>query len=145
MTAITIQEFKTQFDRNEFTYGDETPNVRDKDIQDAMNNALSLFNQGLYPIPSTEYPTDVGKQALLYLTAHELKKMMNEVADQGQSQFNQNSRSVGSISESLSIPEWMNESVYAYFTTTSFGIRYVLLTMPYLGGTVYTISGATQP
>jgi hypothetical protein len=145
MTAITIQEFKTQFDRNEFTYGDDIPNVRDKDIQDAMNNALSLFNQGLYPVPSDEYPVDVGKQALLYLTAHELKKMLNEVQDQGQSQFNQNSRSVGSISESLSIPEWMNESVYAYFTTTSFGIRYVLLTMPYLGGTVYAILGATQP
>ena len=145
MISITVEEFKTQFDRNEFTYGVDLPNVRDKDITDAINNALSLFNQGLYPLPSEEYPVDVGKLALLYLTAHELKKILNEVIDQGQSQFNQSSRSVGSISESLAIPEWMNDSVYSYFTLTAYGIRFLIISRPYMDGAVYSIRGATQP
>ncbi len=144
MITITVEEFKTQFDRGEFTYGDTVPKVRDKDITDALKNASNLFNQDLYPRPSESYPNDVGKQALLYLTAHELKKMLNEVSDQGQPQYNQNSRSVGSISESLTIPEWMNESVFAYFTTTAYGIRYLILSKPFMDGAAYSISGATQ-
>lgn len=145
MTTITATQFKTKFDRGEFTYGVSLPSVRDKDIADAIENALALFNQNLYPAVSTEYPTDVKTLALLYLTAHELVKILEETDSNGQSKFNQNSRSVGSISESLTIPEWMNQDIFSYYTTTAYGIRFLMISKPYMDGVCYTVAGATMP
>jgi hypothetical protein len=145
MTTLTVEEFKTKFDRGDFTYSENLPDIRDKDIEDAIDNALALFNQDLYPIPTDEFPTDVGKKCLLFLTAHELVNLIEDTNGQGQTRFNQSSRSVGSISESLAIPEWMNADVFAYFTTTNYGIKFLMFSKPYMDGALYVVGGSTQP
>jgi hypothetical protein len=145
MIVITVEEFKDKFDRGDFTYGEALPSVRDKDIEEAIELATALINHDLYPLPSTENPVDIGKKALLFLTAHELINTLEDTINQGQTRFNQSSRSVGSISESLAIPEWMNQDVFGYFTTTNYGIKFLILTKPFMDGAVYTVAGLTLP
>jgi hypothetical protein len=138
----TIAEFKTKFDRGQFTYSEELPDARDKDITDAYNEAVLTINGDLYP---SDNSYTIGKTALLYLTAHFLCKNINGTDSEGQSDFMQSSRSVGSISEALVIPAWMQEGIFALFSTTSYGIQFLTISKPYLDGAVYTIEGGTNP
>jgi hypothetical protein len=145
MITITAEEFKAFFDRGEFTYSETLPDIRDKDIEQAIESASSLINHDLYPSPTDEFPIDVGKKALTYLTAHELVNLIEDSLGQGQARMQQSSRSVGSISESLVVPEWMQHDTFAYFITTNYGIRFLMLSKPYMDGSVYVVGGATLP
>jgi hypothetical protein len=141
--TITAAEFKAYFDRGQFQYGDSDPyiypEVRDKDIDSAIAEAEAVFNCGLFPDEST------CKQALYYLTAHFLQKDLDAVESGGQASYNQTSRSADGISESLSIPEWMNEGEFAFYATTYWGQKYLMLVKPYLDGAVFSVPGGTQP
>ena len=141
--TITATEFKTYFDRGQFLYGAtipyEYPEVRDQDIDSAIAEALAVFNGGLFPDEST------CKQALYYLTAHFSQQDLDVVESGGQAKFNQSSRSADGISESLSIPEWMNEGEFAFYATTYYGQKYLMLAKPYLDGAVFSVPGGTQP
>lgn len=136
--TITATEFKAHFDRGPWTFGPTLPDVRDSDIEKAITEALAVFNGDLY---SDE---DTCKLALTYLTAHFLATDLESAETGGASRHNQNSRSVGSVSESLSIPEWMLEEPWAMYTTTQYGIKWIQLTAPHLGGAVYSVPGGTQ-
>lgn len=141
--TITATEFKAYFDRGQFLYGATIPyafpEVRDEDIDSAIAEALAVFNPGLFPDDAT------CKQALYYLTAHFIQLDLDVIASNGQAKYNQSSRSADGISESLSIPEWMNEGEFAFYSTTYYGQKYLVLAKPYLDGAVFTVSGATQP
>lgn len=141
--TITATEFKAYFDRGQFLYGStvpyEYPEVRDKDIDSAIAEALAVFNDVLWP---TE---DAAKQALYYLTAHFLQLDLDSVVSSGQSKFNQSSRSADGISESLDIPEWMKEGEFGFFSTTYYGQKYLMLAKPYLDGAVFVVNGGTLP
>lgn len=143
MTTITATEFKAYFDRGQFLYGSADPyvypEIRDKDIDSAIAEALAVFNTGLFPTEAAV------KQALYYLTAHFLQLDSDAVASNGQSKYNQTSRSADGISESLEIPEWMKEGDFALYTTTYYGQKYLTLAKPYLDGAVFAVSGATLP
>lgn len=141
--TITATEFKAFFDRGHFLYGSTVPylypEVRDKDIDSAIVEALAVFNPGLFPDEAT------CKQALSYLTAHFLQLDLDVVVSGGQAKFSQSSRSADGISESLEIPEWMKEGEFAFFATTYYGQKYLILAKPYLDGAVFVVSGATLP
>jgi len=141
--TITATEFKAYFDRGQFLYGStvpyEYPEVRDGDIDSAIAEASAVFNSGLFPDDAT------CKQALSYLTAHFLQLDLDAVVSGGQAKFNQSSRSADGVSESLSIPEWMNEGEFAFYSTTYFGQKYLILVKPFLDGAVYAVGGATLP
>ena len=141
--TITATEFKAYFDRGQFLYGSTVPyafpEVRDSDIDSAIAEALAVFNPGLFPDETT------CKQALYYLTAHFVQLDLDVVASDGQAKFIQSSRSADGISESLSIPEWMNEGEFAFFATTYYGQKYLVLAKPYLDGAVFSVPGGTQP
>lgn len=137
----TVTEFKTKFDRGQFTYSENLPDARDKDIEDAYNEAILIINGDLYPSDNSYV---IGKTALLYLTAHFLCKIINGTDSEGQSDFMQSSRSVGSISESLVVPAWMQEGMFALLSTTSYGIQFLTITKPYLDGYVGILEGGTN-
>ena len=137
--TITATEFKAYFDRGQFDYGTTVPQVRDKDIESSIAEAMAVFNGGLFPNDAT------CKQALYYLTAHFLQHDLESALSGGQARFNQSSRSADGISESLSIPEWMNEGEFAFYANTSYGQKYLILVKPYLDGAVFSVTGGTQP
>ena len=114
--------------------------VLDADITKAFNEAKISFNKSLFGDDNTI------KTAYLYLTAHFL---VNDIksANQGLNStgdFNVASRSVGSVSESYSIPqEWVNSSVLNFYTKSAYGLKYLAILMPRIKGNVMSVRGAT--
>ena len=137
--TITYAEFKTFFDRGQFTYSETLPDVRNKDITEAIEEALEVFNQDLYPT------ADIATKALYYLSAHFLKLDIDASESGAQQVGIQSSRSADGISESIQIPEWMQEGEMSIYSTTFYGQKFLTLSRPYLGGGVYSVPGATQP
>jgi len=146
--TITAIEFKAYFDRGQFLYGSTVPyaypEVRDSDIDNAIAEALAVFNENLYP-QDPDDPDKLCKQALYYLTAHFVQRDLEEIESGGQAKFNQSSRSADGISESLHIPAWMMEGEFAIYATTSYGQKWLMLSKPYLDGAVFIAYGYTQP
>ena len=134
----TPEEFREYFDRGQFAYGDTAPAVRDKDIESAIAEATAVFNTALYP-------EEVVTIAFLYLTAHFLSLDIDASNSGGQPSFNQTSRSADGISESVQIPEWMMKGDFAFYSTTYYGQKWLMLTRPYLDGVVRVVCGATRP
>jgi len=137
--AVTVATFKAYFDRGQFAYGSEAPDVRDKDITQALAEAIAVINQDLYP---TQESLD---QAYTYLTAHFLTTDIDGQDSGGQPRLLQTSRSVDGVSESVDIPDWMRTGVFAFYTSTYYGQKWAVLTHPYIGGAVFTVAGATTP
>lgn len=137
--TITAGEFKDYFDRGQFNYGTDLPAIRDKDINNAIAEAEAVFNCGLFP---TE---EACKQALYYLTAHFLQLDTEAAESEGKPAYTQAGRSADGLSESFHIPEWMKEGEFAFYATTYYGQKYLVLIQPYLGGAVVSVSGGTHP
>ena len=137
---ITIAEFKSFFDRGQFAYGDCPPDeIRDKDIEEAIEESSLTFNENLYPDEVTR------NKAQLYLSAHYLLLDTEASMSGGQANFIQSSRSANGISESLVIPEWMKEGDFSLFSTTFYGQKFLMLSKPYLDGAVFSVQGGTRP
>ena len=136
---ITVSDFKDFFDRGQFVYGTTVPSIRDKDITAAIAEASAVFNFDLYPTET------VCKQALLYLTAHFLLLDTDASETGGAAHYNSLSHSADGISQSFSIPEWMTQGEYGFYTTTYYGQKWAALTKPYTDGAVYAVGGATTP
>ncbi len=116
--------------------------VLDEDINKAILEASVNFNEGLFS------DDDQKKNTFLYLVAHYLVVDLTAAKTAGQSGSSGtlNSRSVGNVSESYTIPKWITDSpILSLYATTSYGIKYVSLIRPALVGNVQTVQGATNP
>jgi hypothetical protein len=137
--AVSVASFKTLFSRGQFEYGTDVPDIRDADIENALIEANAVFNPDIYPTD------DIRDLALSYLTAHFLTTDVDAADSGGQSRYNQTSRSVDGVSESVEIPDWMKEAEFAFYSTTYYGQKWLMLTKPYIDGAVYVIEGGTTP
>jgi hypothetical protein len=143
-TTPTIADFKAQFNRD-FPYApaDDPDNldlVIDSDITKAINQALLNFNDGLFP--------DVASATLafLYLAAFYLvTNLQNSAQGIGaQAKFPINSKSVGGVSVSYSIPDkYLKDPVFSIYATNGYGIMYLSMVIPCLVGNVGLIAGYT--
>lgn len=147
---ITVDDFKSLFVRDfeyaipvgktESVFECQKDFIMDSDITRAFSEAKINFNESLF---STD---DSLKLTFLYLAAH---YMVNDLqtAQQGIGSgavFPVNSRTVGSVSESYSIPEWMlKDPILGSFSTTRYGQKYISLIKPLLIGNVMVYEGAT--
>ncbi len=136
---LDVTTFKEHFDHGQFMYGDTPPSVRDKDIVSAVSEMQAILNPTLYP---TETSCNLAK---LYLTAHFLTLDLGASESGGQPVYNQTSRSVGSISESISVPDWMTQGSYSYFSTTYYGQKWLIITRPYFSTYIGCVTGGTRP
>ena len=139
---VTKDDFKAHFFRD-FKYGTMSEGcgiVTDEDLDKAFFEAKINFNAGLWDTQEQL------KLALLYATAHYLVcdlQMAKEGVDSS-SAFPVNSRSVGSVSESYTIPDWVSKSPYlSFFASTRYGLKYCSLIRPRLVGNVAVFAGAT--
>jgi len=138
MISLDPAGFKAYFARGQFTYGDTLPAVLDSDIQNAIGEALAVFNPGLYPDDAT------GVLALEYLSAHFLQGMLDLADSQGLTALLQSARGAVGISESLAVPEWMTQGEFAFYSTTAYGQRFLVISKPYLDGAVFSVQGGTK-
>ena len=140
MGTVTLASFKTQFARN-FTFGSAVPDIMDADITNAIAEKDAVFNPEIYPVDKP----DIGTLAEHYLTAHFLATDVDAADSGGQPRFAQTSRSADGVSESVEVPEWMKAGEFAFYCTTYYGQKWLMLTKPYLDGAVYVVGGGTQP
>lgn len=136
-TRADIAAFMAFFDRGQFSYGTAVPAVRPKDIAQAIGEASAVFNPDLYPPESPQ----IGQHALLYLQAHFLTTDLDAADSGGQTRLLQNSRSADGLSESLEISPWMNAGEFAFYATTYYGQKFLILSKPYLDGAVFAVHG----
>jgi hypothetical protein len=112
--------------------------ILDSDIEKATDEACFVFN-------ATLYPTDKIKLPWLYLIAHFLVLDLRAGGVRSESFALTSSKSVGSVSESYSIPDWILQNPQlAYLSKTSYGSKYLNMTLPYLVGNVGAVYGGTN-
>lgn len=135
-----VEQFKSFFDRD-FNYGTDLTTVRDADIENAFMEAKAQFRGSFF---TTEERFDL---AFLLLSAHTLCTTLTQSSQgiSGSYSWLVNSRSVGSISEGMSIPQRiLDNPQLAMLTKTTYGARYLALILPFLSGQVFTVRGATS-
>lgn len=136
-----LTDFKAYFIRD-FPFGiNIEENVLDADITKAMNQAEVEINQGLF---SSQNEYNIGFELL---SAHHLVMNLRSSSQglSGQFSWLQGSRSVGSVSESISIPDSiLINPLYAYLSKTNYGAQYLMMVYSYLVGAVYMTPGGTQ-
>lgn len=137
---VTIEDFKELFP--EFPYAPSNPTdenfINDGMIIRAFAEAKVNFRADLFEDDET------AKLLFLYLSAHylviDLNNAMNPLA-LGFNGFTQ-SKSVGSVSESYGIPQWiMNNPFLSSFAQTGYGRKYISLIQPYLVGNIIYTAG----
>jgi len=150
VSDIVVDDFKDLFVRDfqyaiqsgatTSIYSCQKDYVMDADITRAFAEADVNFNESLFS-------TDASlKMTFLYLAAHYLVGDL-KAAEQGSNsagEFAVSSRSIGGVSESYAIPNWMlNDPVLGQFATTKYGQKYIALIKPLLIGNVVVYEGAT--
>lgn len=137
----SVADFKAYFTRD-FPYGtDPATTVLDADIQKALDQAGFNFNESFFSTLAQF------KMAYLYLAAHYLVLDL-QMASQGvAAQFNwlEQSKSVGSVSQSFSIPQRiLDNPEFSYLTKTPYGAKYLTLILPQITGQVFAVRGRTH-
>jgi hypothetical protein len=144
MTPPDVAYFKATFVRD-FPYASTTidyEKVMDSDITAAISAAAFNINESLFD-------TEANYQlAYSYLAAHYIVVNLKNSGQGLNGNFNwlENSKSVGSVSQSFSIPEdILKNPMYAMLSKTSYGARYISMILPKLYGNMGIVAGWTQP
>lgn len=141
-TTPTVADFKAQFARD-FPYGtDPATSVLDLDITNAFRFTNVNFN--------SDFWADQGSYSLGYLllTAHYMVLNLRASSQGLNGQYNwiQTNKSVGSVSEGFSIPQRiLDNPEFAMLSKTNYGAQYLLLILPQLSGQVFSVCGSTRP
>lgn len=110
--------------------------TQDSDIENAIKEALVNFNEELFD-------DDSKKLILLYLVAYYLTLDFGIALGQVNGGIVQ-SKSVGSVSESYGVPQWiLQDRILGMYAKNGYGMKYLSLIQPYLIGNVMFFKGAT--
>lgn len=138
----SVADFKSFFVRD-FPYGtDPNTSILDEDIAKAYQFTNVNFNPALF---GDQGSYNIG---YLLLSAHYL--VMNIRASSqginGQFNFLQNSKAVGSVSEGFAIPQRVLDNPdWAVLMKTNYGAQFLQLVLPQLAGQMYVVAGRTLP
>lgn len=139
-TPPTVSEFKAFFTRD-FPYGSTTDVVMDGDITRALSEAYIGVDESLWG-DNAEY-----QLAYLYLAAHNLVENLRASSQgiAGQYSWIESSKSVGSVSQSFSIPDnILKNPTYAMLSKTSYGAKFLEMMLPRIIGNSFTVCGRTH-
>ena len=144
-----VSDFQARFTRD-FRYGVGGDFVTTSDIQNALNDAVSFFNQSIWSSPG-ETTT-----AFLFLAAHCLVMNLRPAGGLAAINAGKGARSagggvviakaVGSVSLSYAIPQRIqNSPILGPFMRTDYGQRYLQMLAPRLVGNVSVAAGPVDP
>jgi len=109
--------------------------TQDSDILNAYAEAKVNFNEGLFS------DSTVALMVFLYLAAHYLTIDFNNAIGANNLGI-VSSKSVGSVSESYTIPQWINDDpALSVYSTTGYGLKYASLVRPYKIGNIMLFKG----
>lgn len=141
----TLDDFKKRFSRD-FKCGQGKDSVMDTDIANAMTDAMTVFNPGLFSIAD-------GWVGFLYLTAHYVRINIEaagglQAESEGMGVENQaeqvlNSASLGGVNSGyVDPPDFIKRiPLLLQLWTTTYGQKYVAMLQPKLVGNVGVASG----
>ncbi len=140
--APTVANFQAQFFRD-FPYGsDPAVAVLPQDITNAFNLVDMKINRALWDTQGTF------TIAYLLLAAHYLVISLRNSSQGLNGQYNwaQNSKAVGSVNESFTIPQRVIDNPeLMMLTKTNYGAQYLELLLPQLAGQMFSVRGSTRP
>lgn len=141
-TNPSVAEFKTYFNRD-FPYGtDIETSVTDTDISKAFQMTNINFNSDFF---GDQASYTIG---YLLLSAHYLVMNLRTSSQgiNGAFGFLEQSKSVGSVSQSFAIPQRVLDNPdWAVLMKTNYGAQFLQLILPQLSGQIYTVAGLTRP
>lgn len=118
--------------------------VLDEDIEKAVTEASAVIPEQA----ELHIPTEIYQLLKMYLTAHILVDGIRTSNAGLSSQINAvtTGKSVGSVSQQFGIPaDYLNSGACAFYITSQYGMRYLVLIYPYTRGNVRSVQGATLP
>ena len=155
--TATVASFKAQFFRD-FTYGDGPTTVMDRDIQNGLNAAASMFNPGLFDttlLGAAPNQTSESLRSYLNCAAHFMVQAIQAVGGlsikmgagspglMSQGEGTITNKSGGGLNASYSWPDIDKSPTLFQFTKTAYGLAYLQVLMPKLVGNVGTAAGET--
>lgn len=140
-TNPTTLQFQQQFARD-FTYGSNPKtSVTLNDINYAFSMANVNINSDLFA-SQADYTMGYNLLAAHYLVTN---IRASGQGLNGQFNFLQSGKGVGSVSESFSIPQRILDNPYwSMLTKTQYGAQYLSLILPQMVGQVFTVLGTTR-
>ena len=97
--------------------------VSDDDILTALNSAKNKLGKNNCFLTFNEAQK---KEVLLMLTAHYLYETLMGDADSGNAGLIETSTTVGNVSQSYTIPDWIKQSTnYSLYSNTPYGVKYL--------------------
>lgn len=138
----SVDDFKNQFVRD-FPYGtDPNTSILDSDISYAFQLVNFNINPCLFASQGT-YTVGYNLLAAHYLT---MNIQSSSQGTNGQFAFPVNSKSVGSVSESFTIPATFSDNAYMMMLSkTNYGAMYLQLLLPELIAPAFNAYGTTLP
>ena len=118
--------------------------IQDIDITKAFTEAKISFNEAL--VEDTNGDCVNVKHTFYYLVAHYLVQDIQASLQglESTGNYNVSARSVGSVSETYSIPEaYTKDPILNYYTKTSYGLKYLNIIYPAMIGNVGVAYGRT--
>ena len=141
-TNPSVAEFKTRLNRD-FPYNSNIDlGVTDTDIAVAFQDTNADINTAMWANQQT-YTI-----AYLLLAAHFLCINIRNASQgvMGQGTWIQNAHGVGSVSQSMTIPQKIQDNpAWAAYCSTSYGLKYVVMAVQQSVGVTFHIVGETQP
>ncbi len=140
MDKPTVADFKAKFDRD-FPYGNTNQNVKDTDIQKALDEASISFNEALFGVQANY------SLCYLYLSAHIMVENLRNSSQgiAGSFAWLEASKSAGPVSQSFTIPQHiLDNPLLAMYSKTTYGAKYLELMLPMLVGQVIISCGRTH-
>lgn len=136
-----VADFKSTFYRD-FPYGtDAAISILDQDITRAFTYTNININPDLFADQSAY------SIAYLLLSAHYLVMniRMSSQGLNGQFNFAQQSKSVGSVAEAFGIPQRVLDNPdWAILCKTNYGATYIQILLPQLAGNIFSVCGTTR-
>ena len=152
----TVAQFQAKFARD-FNYApasdpDNLSFITSNDINQALSDALQNFSPCTYGIGQNAVNPnpnglDNATNVFLYLAAFYLVLNLQNSAKglSSQANFPVNSKSVGGVSISFTIPErYAKSPILSVYTQNGYGMKYLSLALPYLVGNVGLARGTTR-
>ncbi len=144
----TLDDFKKRFARD-FKYGKGTDTVMDSDIANAMQDAMAVFNPGLFSVAD-------GWLGFLYVAAHYVRLNVEAAGGlnaegeglgvENQAEQVLSGAGAGGVNKNyVDPPEWVKKSpLLQQLWLTTYGQKYVAMVQPKLVGNVGILAGPSD-
>lgn len=146
--VFSTPEFKEFFQRDFPFQPEDLPVDLEMYIQDSDITKAVMKSRAYYKVCWFSDDEEMQKLAMFYIVAHILciDIKTSSMGLNGKFEWPINSKSVGSVSASYTIPaKFTDDPYYSWLTSTSYGMEYLVMILPCATGGMFVVPGFTYP